>query len=161
MTWADHVIVAVIAASAFLGLFRGFLREILTLVTWVIALWIAFLFTDSLAEALVGYIPSAYLRLGISFLALFFLSLLIGGLVSHLTIQLLAKTGTGGIDHTLGILFGVIRGTLIVGLFVLLTGATPLSKNPWWQNSLLISYLHDLVQWLHHFLPANITQYLH
>ena len=71
--------------------------------------------------------------------------------------QLVEKTGLTGTDRMIGVFFGTARGALLVGIAVLLAGLTALPNDPWWHESLLISYFQDLALWLRDLLPPDIA----
>jgi membrane protein required for colicin V production len=157
MIWVDYVIIAVIALSAIISLMRGFVREAISLVTWIAAFWIALMFFRDLADHLVPWIEVPSLRLGAAFAILLLLSLLLGALVGFLMGQLVDKTGLSGTDRLIGVLFGVARGAVLIAILVLLAGLTPLPNDPWWQQSLLIPHFQELAVWLQSLLPPDIA----
>lgn len=158
--WADYAIVSIIGLSVLISLVRGFVREALSLVTWVAAIWVAFTFYSNLSELLVNMIHSDTLRMISSFGMLFIATLILGAIVNFLISQLIDKTGLSGTDRMLGLIFGAARGTLIVTLLLMLANLTPMPKEKWWQESLLIPQFHSLEVWLHDILPASVTQHL-
>src|SRR5690625_965984 len=105
MTWVDFAILGIIAISAILALFRGFVREALSLATWLLAIWIALVFARPASTFLDGFIHSASLRLAIAYVGLFILTLIVGVLVNHLAGKLVKVSGFSGTDRMLGVLF--------------------------------------------------------
>ena len=161
MIWVDYLIIAIIFLSAIISIVRGFIKEVLSLVSWGIALWVAIVFHPHAATLLVDYISTPSIRLFSAFLGLFIVTLILGALVNHLLSQLVDKTGLTGTDRALGVIFGLIRGVAIVTLLVLLAGATPMPEDIWWQNSLLLEHFEKLSVWLQSFLPKDISEYIH
>ena len=157
MIWVDYVIIGIIGLSSLISLIRGFVREALSLVVWVLAFWIAWMFFRDLALHM-DWISVPSLRLGLSFALLFVAALIVGGLVNYLVGQLVDKTGLTGTDRLIGMLFGAARGILLVGVLVLLAGLTPLPEDPWWKSSQLIPYFQELAVWLKSLLPENIGE---
>jgi len=96
MTWADYVIVAIIGISMLISLFRGYVREMLSLIAWGAAFWVAFTFSHKVAVLLVEYVDLPSARLVLAFVALFLATLLVGGLVNFLAGELVDKTGLSG-----------------------------------------------------------------
>ncbi|MGA7800530.1 MAG: CvpA family protein [Gammaproteobacteria bacterium] len=157
MSWVDYAILTLIGVSALVSLLRGFVREALSLATWVAALWIALAFFEPLAGRLVQWISVPSLRLGAAFAALFLTVLLLGALIGYLAGQLVQKTGLTGTDRVLGMVFGVGRGILIVAVLVLLAGLTAMPRDPWWTESQLLPHFQHLAIWLRDFLPGDIA----
>lgn len=154
MNWLDYVFIGIIAASAAISLVRGFVREVLSIIVWIAAFWISIHFAGQLASYLGSYLDSPTLRLVIAFAGLFIVVLVTGELVSYLASTLVGKTGLSGTDRLLGMVFGGLRGALIVGLLVLLAGLTTVPRERWWQESVLATEFHPWVcsvgvgQWL-------------
>jgi len=157
MIWIDYVILGIIGLSSIISLVRGFVREALSLVSWVLAFWVAWTFFRELSFQL-DWISVPSVRLGAAFLILFITTLVIGALVNFLIGQLVEKTGLSGTDRMLGILFGAARGAILVAILVLLSGLTPFPNDPWWQESQLIRYFQELAVWLRDLLPVDIGE---
>jgi membrane protein required for colicin V production len=155
--WIDVVILALIALSAILSLFRGFVREAVALMTWLVALWVAMAFYEDLATILSQWIPVPSAQKITAFAVLFICVLLVGAIINFLAGRLVDRTGLTGTDKMLGIFFGVARGGVIVAILVLLAGLTPLPQDPWWQDSQFIGYFQELALWLRNYLPSEIA----
>lgn len=160
MTWADYVIVAIIGISMLISLFRGYVREMLSLIAWGAAFWVAFTFSHKVAVLLVEYVDLPSARLVLAFVALFLATLLVGGLVNFLAGELVDKTGLSGTDRMLGLLFGMLRGIAVVVIMVLLAGLTPVPADPWWRESQLLGHFQDLALWLRDYLPRDVAAYI-
>jgi membrane protein required for colicin V production len=157
MIWADFVIIAVIALSALVGFFRGFLRETLGLATWIAAFYCAFTFANAGAVFLRRWVSIGSARLAIAFFIIFIIVLLIGAIFNHLLGRLINGTGFAGSDRVLGIVFGVVRGVAVLVLLVLLAGVTPVPRDSWWQRSLLIGHLEAGALWVRGYLPSDLA----
>jgi membrane protein required for colicin V production len=59
----------------------------------------------------------------------------------------------------LGVVFGVARGAVIVGILVLLAGLTPLPSDPWWRESMLVPHFERFALEIRGLLPAEVAQY--
>ena len=158
MSWIDVVILAVIALSAVLSLWRGFVKEALSLASWIVAIWVAVVFFEPLAGMLSGWISSATARKVTAFVALFLCTLILGAVLSQLAGQLVRRTGLTGTDRALGVVFGAGRGVLIIALLVLLAGFTTIPQEAWWRESRLLVHFQDLAIWLRSFLPPDIKE---
>jgi len=158
LIWIDYILVAVITVSALLSLWRGFVKEALSLASWIVALWVALMFFHNLADWLARWIDTPSVRQGVGFGLLFIVTVLLGGLVSYLAGQLVDKTGLTATDRVLGMLFGMARGVVIVAVLVLLAGLTSLPQDPWWKESLLLPHFQEVALWLKSYLPADIAE---
>jgi len=159
LIWVDYGILSVIAVSALLSVFRGFVREAISLASWIVSIIVAIAFTDDIAELLGPYLSVPSVRLIVAFFGLFVITLFVGGLVSSLMGKLIDKTGLSGTDRAAGMLFGIVRGVGIVAVLVLLAGLTPLPNDPWWNASLFIPRFVELAIWLRDMIPQPYAQY--
>lgn len=157
LIWVDYIIIGIVALSALISLFRGFMREALSLAAWIFSFWISWTFFRELAAHFEPWIAVPSVRLGVAFLLLLVATLVIGALVNYLVGQLVEKTGLTGTDRMIGIFFGIARGVLLVGIAVLLAGLTAIPADPWWHESVLVSYFQDLAIWLRDLLPPDIA----
>lgn len=145
---ADIGIAVIIAISGLISLIRGFIKEAMSLVIWVAAFVIAMTFSEAASELLVNFIELASLRQLAAWGGLFVGTLLVGALVNFLLGKLVSSTGLGGTDRTLGLVFGVFRGLLVVlALVIALPKAIPVEQDPWWQQSTLIPYFQNFEGW--------------
>ncbi|MBK7541087.1 MAG: CvpA family protein [Candidatus Competibacteraceae bacterium] len=160
MNWADYLIVIIVALSMLIGLWRGLLREVISLATWIAAFAIAFLFSADGAALLTPYIDIPPLRVAAAFGGLFLATLLLGGLLGILASYLVDYTGLNGTDRLLGMLFGFGRGAAVIVLLVLAAGVTPLPRDAWWQQAHLLGHFQNSALWLRGFLPPEIAQYV-
>lgn len=159
--WADFVIIGIIVISTLISLVRGFVREILSLITWAVAFIVAFKFCNDVAAMFHSYISNSSARLALGFAILFFLVLIIGDIISHMIAKLATSSGIGGIDRTFGMVFGFLRGVLLVAVLLLLASLGSSTKDTWYQQSYLIPHFQGLVTWLHGFLPAKLANISH
>lgn len=137
LTWADYAIIATCVGSALFGLFRGFVKEAFSLVTWLAAIFVAWKFAWVLDPMLGTWIAEPGLRLWIGRAAILILVLIAGGLVGWFIRTLVHATGLGGMDRLLGGAFGFARGVLIVGLAVIGIESAGLDGDSWWLESRL------------------------
>lgn len=137
MNWLDYAILAIIALSALISLIRGFVREVVSLVVWVAAFWIGIRYSGEVSVYFTDTIASPTLRLGLAFVLLFVVTLIVGALINYAAGQFVGRTGLTGTDRYIGVIFGIARGGVVVGVLVLAAGLTALPREPWWQESLL------------------------
>lgn len=141
MNWADWAIVIVLTLSSVISLARGFIKEALSLVIWVVALILANLFSHRLEVFLVDTISTPSLRAMTAFLLVFVGVLLLGALVNFLVGLIVKATGLSGTDRLLGMLFGFVRGVLVVMIFLIyVPNYVAINNDPWFQQSRLIPY---------------------
>ncbi|GMQ87820.1 MAG: CvpA family protein [Gammaproteobacteria bacterium] len=158
MIWVDYILLLIVAVSALLSLWRGFMKEAISLVSWIAALWVGMLFFDDLARVMRDWIDTPTIRNVVAFGLLFIATLLVGGLVNYLAGQLVRRTGLTSTDRILGMIFGIARGVVIVAVLVMLAGLTTVPQDPWWQESALLGYFQDIALWLRSFLPADVAE---
>ncbi len=140
MTVADGTIIFVLGISTVIGLFRGMVKEVLSLVVWLGAFIIARLSSPALEQLLFGDTGESYLKSATAFGALFFGCLIGGGLLSGALARLVKASGLVTLDKALGSLFGVLRGAVVV--IVLLLAIRPFCDGYlWWQESAFIPRL--------------------
>jgi len=156
--WVDYILLLIVAVSALLSLWRGFMKEAISLVSWIAALWVGMLFFDDLARVMRDWIDTPTIRNVVAFGLLFIATLLVGGLVNYLAGQLVRRTGLTSTDRILGMIFGIARGVVIVAVLVMLAGLTTVPQDPWWQESALLGYFQDMALWLRSFLPADVAE---
>jgi membrane protein required for colicin V production len=157
MGWVDLIIIVVIVVSALISLVRGFVKESISLASWVLAGFIALRYFTPLSELLEPYIESPTIRTGSGFAILFVCSLIIGAIINYMASQLVTKTGLSGTDKSLGVVFGAARGVLIVIVLVLLAGLTPMPSESWWKDSTMIEYFASMASWIKDILPDDIA----
>jgi len=159
LQWADYIILALVLLSTIIGIVRGFVREAISLATWVLAFWLAYMFTTPVSNVLAGMIGTPSLRLGVAFLAIFIVVLIIGAIINYIIGQLVDKTGFSGTDRVIGFVFGVARGLLVIALLVLLAGITPFPQDSWWRTSYFIPQIQVYVTRYMSELPPDIAKH--
>lgn len=160
MVWVDYLVIGIILISACISIVRGFIKEVLSLLSWILAFWVGLMFHSNLSTLLADYISTPSIRLFLAFFILFAVTLVLCAMVNHLISQLVEKTGLTGTDRSLGIIFGILRGVAIVTILVLGAGATPMPTDSWWQNSIMLEHVEGLALWVRDLLPADIAQHI-
>lgn len=160
MNWFDYAIIAVLALSVLIGLWRGFIGEVLALACWVLAFWVAWMFGPPLAEQFSASISVPSVRILLAYSMCFIGVLIAGALVSYLMRKLVSGSGLSGTDRLLGMVFGLARGAALVVLLVLLMKFTPVVRDDWWQTSRLLPTFENGAQWVTAQLPENVARYI-
>ncbi len=157
MTVVDIVVIFVIFLSALFSLIRGFVKEAISLATWIIAIWLAATFAPKLAAALPNSLESEAVRQAVGFGVLFVLTLMVGALVNMLVAQVVKKTGLSSADRIFGVAFGILRGGLIIIVFVVIGGMTPLPETDWWQSSVLLQWFESAAMVIQEYIPDDLN----
>lgn len=123
LTVFDWAVISVVGLSGLLALFRGFVREVLSLAAWLIAAFVTVQCFAGASEMLKPHIASDTVRMLVAGGGLFFGTLIIAAIVNTIIIRFLNAGGDiGMLDSVLGMLFGVIRGLFVVALgFLMVT----------------------------------------
>jgi membrane protein required for colicin V production len=145
MVIVDYILLAAFVASVAIGFFRGFFREALSLLTWGLALWLAWRFSGVL-DPLLASVSSPALKLWLGRILVFLGVLLAGGLLGHFVAMLVRRTGLTGTDRALGMVFGAGRGVLVVGVLVIAFQLLEMDGEPWWQESVIVPKTAELTQ---------------
>jgi len=147
LNWADLSIISIIAISSLFSLKRGFVKEALSLVTWIAAFIIARTFNPNLQTLLVDLIDTVVFRAIAAFAILFIGTLIVGAVINNLIALLVKITGLSTTDRLLGVVFGVARGLIIVLVVIAVLRVTPFAEDMWWKQSVMITKLQVLEQW--------------
>ena len=161
MTGFDFALLGILGASTLLGVFRGLIKELLSLVAFGLAFLAAVWWGPSLAGlTILNWVSHEYLRLGISYASLFVLTLLAVGLLNMAMAAMIKSTGLSPADRGLGALFGLVRGVLLILVLVILAGYTPLPNEPWWQQAMFSDQIVGVIQELKARVPSPVDQWL-
>jgi membrane protein required for colicin V production len=158
MTGIDFAIIGIVLISCVISVVRGFVREALSLASWVISFIIAWELHVAFAGLLESIIEHNNGRLIVAFFVLFVLSLVAFTLVIFFAGKVVEKTGLTGADRVIGVFFGLLRGFLIVTVLVALAGYTQLPKSDIWDDSLLVEFFQPFAVWLIDLLPDKYTK---
>ncbi|CAG8865406.1 hypothetical protein PS627_01315 [Pseudomonas fluorescens] len=159
-TWVDWAIIAIIAVSALISLKRGFVKEALSLLIWIVAGAVAWMFGGSLSQYLESYIQTPSARVIAGCTILFVATLLVGAMINFLVGELIRVTGLSGTDRFLGMAFGAARGALLVVVGVGLLSLGPVQQDPWWQESRLLPQFLLVADWSKNFILGFTSQWL-
>ncbi len=158
MSWIDISIFVIISLSVLVGVVRGFIREVLSLLVWVLAFWVALEYTPKLADLFAGVITASSPRLVMSFVILFVVTLILGGVIGYLINKFVRKTSLSSLDRSIGMFFGLARGVVIIVVLVMIMNVTPLVRAPWWEASIFVEYFQTLLVWVGDVLPRGVAR---
>ena len=158
MTAFDWVVLAVVAASLLLGLWRGVVSEVLALVAWVAAFFAARAFGGDAGAMMGRWIADPAVATVAGYVAVFVGVLLVFGVARVLLSMLLRAVGLGLLDRLLGSVFGVARGVAIVLVGVLLAGMTSMPKEKWWREAVFAPPLETAVIAAKPWLPSEVAK---
>jgi membrane protein required for colicin V production len=149
MQGVDYIIVLVIALSVIVGTLRGFIREVVALVTWLLAIIIAWRFSGFLHPYLGGVLQTPAEKAWVARAIVLIVVLLVGALIGHILAWILrTAAGQGIVDRIFGFLFGLTRGFVLVGFGAMLGLALRLDGELWWKESHLAAYAVHVAGWL-------------
>lgn len=156
----DLIILVLILLSIGIGVIRGFIKESISLVTWVIAICLAVIYAAQLAAHLT-FTKIELVRSISAFLIIFVSTVFVGALVNYFLGDFIRKTPFSMPDRILGSVFGLLRGVVFVTIMVLVAGLTPLPEESWWQESKSISHFQVFAMWLKEQLPEENAKAFH
>jgi membrane protein required for colicin V production len=157
MNGADYLIVGVLLASMLLGMIRGFVREAVGLLAWLGGLWFAWRYAPQLEPYLGGLVGTrpvstwtARVLILLSFLVLgWMISGALGYFLRHSALSVL-------VDRLLGLVFGTVRGAVVIAVFVMLGQFVELNRVAWWRQSQLLPYASELASWIQSFAETGM-----
>ncbi len=156
--WLDCAIIGVIGLSIVTGMFRGFVKELIALGVWVLAIWLATTYSKTVSIWVHPYISDKTACIAVSFIAVLVGTLILGAVVNTVLSMLLHRSGLSGIDRLLGMGFGLVRGVFIVALLMLVVKMTSLPSDEYRSKSRLYQHFDPLVNWIYGYTPEVFKQ---
>jgi membrane protein required for colicin V production len=139
MTTVDYILIAIVLVSMLFGAIRGFLRESIALLGWLVGLWLAWRYAPLVQPYIGGTLAGTDLQVWVARCLLLLAAVLAAWIVGSLLGYLVQRSGlTLGVDRILGTVFGLVRGAVMVGFAVMLAQAAQMQDEPWWKGSKLI-----------------------
>ncbi len=151
MNEVDAVAIVIVALSCLFGLWRGFVKEVLSLVTWVAALALSRLYSGVLADAMVNLIDNEAARLVAGFALIFIVVMMLGTFINHMLTKLLTLTGLKVADRVFGGVFGIARGAVITVVIMFVVGPF-VAETERWQQSQLVPYGLVLIEYTQQYI---------
>ncbi len=149
MNGADHLFAIILLASGILGFVRGFVREAVALLTWLVALWVAWHYSELVNPWLGGALAEPGVREWAGRAIMLLIVLLIGSVVGSIAGYFAQRAaGLAAVDRLIGATFGLLRGVVIVGLIVIGGRAVHLDREPWWDQTRSMPFASAVANWL-------------
>jgi membrane protein required for colicin V production len=160
VTIFDYIVLLVLVCSVLISTSRGLIKEMLSLVSWVVAFVVANAYGAQLADLLPAVVPGVALRLMLAFVLLFIGVRMLMGMLTMALDAAVTASGLGLADRGLGSLFGVARGVFIVLIVVILCGMTEIPRQTFWKNAMLSPLAETGVRIIKPYLPSAYAQYV-
>lgn len=156
--WVDLSILAIILLSVITGLARGFVKELLALCIWALAIWLAYNHSQSLDPLLQKYLQDPMVRAIAGFVLVLISTLVLGGIINAILGFIMKRSGLSGTDRILGMGFGFIRGVFLVAVIMVVIKMTSLPHELYAKESRLYAQFDPLVAWIHDLMPDLIKK---
>jgi membrane protein required for colicin V production len=160
VTVFDYLVIFVLVCSVVISTLRGLVKEILSLLSWIIALVVANAYGQDLAALLPEVIPGGTTRLIVAFIALFLGVRLLMMLLTMAMDAVIKASGLSVADRGLGGLFGLARGLVIVLAVVLVCGMTAIPQQPFWKDALFSPLAETAARTVKPFLPGDMSRHV-
>jgi membrane protein required for colicin V production len=158
--WVDWALLAVLGVSVAVGLWRGFVFEIMSLLGWVVAWIVAQWFAVDLSPHVPIGAPGSTLQLAVAFVLCFVAALIVWALIARLVRMMLHATPLSAVDRLLGAGFGLLRGGVLLLVVATVVLLTPWGKSPGWRASHGAMWLNSALHGLKPLLPETVARRL-
>jgi membrane protein required for colicin V production len=157
VNWFDYGIIGLISISVLMGIIRGFIREALSLVTWLVAIFLGVMYCQNLGDHFTS-ISIVGVRLIIAFIIILLTTLIVGGITAQLVSKAISLTGFGVTDRIVGTFFGFARGAAVVAFGILFIQSSPIIKLPMYQSSEMVPKFQPISHWMQEKIPEDFLQ---
>ena len=140
MNWTDYAIIVLLALSCMMGLVRGLLREVISLLAWIAAVWLAWAYAGTLEPHLGGALRDEAVRPWAARTIIFIGVVLIGAGIGAVVTHFVRLSIFSSLDRLLGLVFGLLRGAVLLGVLAMTCHALRLHEEPWYRESTLVPY---------------------
>ena len=161
MTAFDYILLVLLIGSMLISLTRGLVREVISLVSWIVAFYVAIHYGDVLEPWLPHAISGDVLRVIVTFVVLFVGTRIIMMFLAKLASLVLRASGLTFMDRFLGAFFGLVKGALIALVLVLVCGMTRIPQQPFWRNAMFSPMAEAMVRTVMPYLPGYFVEYIH
>lgn len=157
----DLLMIVVMIAFLITGALRGFVLEVLSLILWPLAAFIAWLFAEQATGLYTSFITDPQLRMVAAFVTVFLVVFVIGTIVVYFVHRALPLRGPLRTSNAvLGGVAGLVRGGIIIIIVFLVAGITSMPQRPWWRESLLTPYFQKAAVAVSSYLPSDIARHI-
>jgi membrane protein required for colicin V production len=162
ITWLDFLLLGVMLISGLLAMIRGFMREVLSIAAWATAAIATVLLYNRLLPIAKANIPNDFVAAALVIGGVFLLTLLLVSIITVRVSDMILDSRIGALDRTLGFLFGLARGLIIVVVaFLFFSWLVPSNKQPdGVRNAKSRVVLENTGEWLQGLLPQDMDNYL-
>jgi membrane protein required for colicin V production len=162
MNFIDYLILAIVLLSLFVGYFRGFIGEAISLISWLCGLWLAWHYAHLIEPHLGGLIAEPPLSTWAARILLLLAVLVIGWVIGGMVAYFANQSGISlMLDRLLGTLFGAIRGVILVAIIVMLAKQVQLDRTTWWQSSRFMPIAAEVSGWIKGFAESAVSERRH
>lgn len=157
MNGADYLIIGVLTFSVILGMVRGFVRESIALLAWLGGLWLAWRYAPLVEPLLDGLVDDPPVSTWVARAIIVVSVVIVGWMVAAALNYVLRHSSLSiMVDRLLGVLFGVLRGAVVVAVFVILGQTVQLDEASWWKRSRLVPYAAEFAGWIRTFAETGM-----
>jgi membrane protein required for colicin V production len=157
MNFIDYAILIILLVSLFLGFFRGFLSEAIGLISWLGGLWLAWHYAYVVEPHLGGMLSQAPLGTWAARAIILLAVLVIGWLIAGIASYFAHQSGISlMLDRLLGVLFGCIRGMVLISVAVMLGLQVQLDRTDWWRASRFMPIAVEVSGWIKGFADSAV-----
>lgn len=160
MTELDLFILVVLIISSLLGLYKGFIREAMSLMSFMLSFFISLSYSYILNGYILNYLNNEIISNIFSHMTIFIITLISLGFINRNLLKFVKNSGLSPADHTIGIVFGFIRGIFIISIIISFGNTTTITNESWWSNSyfvkLIMQFDHNLKNYLPDYFPFEV-----
>jgi membrane protein required for colicin V production len=156
---ADIIVVTIIGLSALFGFIRGFLREVLSIGAWILAGLATYFGLPYLRPFALKYISHELIADVATGIAIFLVVLVVASVISHVITRSVRESSLGALDRSLGILFGLVRGAVIVSVALLIVDNfyAPDNRPQWLKDARTLPVVQIGADFVRQFVPATVA----
>lgn len=158
MNFFDYVIITVITLSTVGSFFRGFAREFMSLVVWIVGIIAALKWSPLIEPHIMSALHWQTMSYVSAFAVIFLAIWLIGLFVSLAIRSVLSRVGLSLVDRLIGLIFGFARGVLLVAVLMMFVNVSALQDSPTIQASVLAPQFHVIALKLTAFVPDDLKK---